>query len=93
MTNFGIPRRGSQSQREEPTPPNWRRGLYRVWLLVSVGWIMGWTIYLILEGVQGGISTRADFIVVPILLFAPPIALWIFGLAAGWALRGFEPDP
>jgi hypothetical protein len=53
---------------------------------------MGWSIYLTLDGVQGGFSKSADFIVVPILLLAPPIALWIFGLAAGWALRGFEPD-
>jgi hypothetical protein len=93
MPNFGIPRRASQAQREEVAPLNWRRGLFRIWLLVSAGWIMGWTIYLILEGVQGGFSTRADLIVVPILLFAPPIALLLFGLAGGWALRGFEPDP
>jgi len=40
--------------------------------LLSVGWIMGWTIYLIMDGMQGGLSTRGDWIAVPILLFAPP---------------------
>jgi len=28
--------------------------------------------------------------VIPVLLFGPPIALLIFGLAAGWAVRGFK---
>jgi hypothetical protein len=71
---------------------NWKRGLFRVWILISAGWIMGWTIYLLLEGVQGSLSTTGDFIEVPILLFAPPIALWLFGLAAAWAIRGFDPE-
>jgi hypothetical protein len=70
---------------------NWKRGLFRIWILISAGWVMGWTIYLLLEGVQGSLSTRRDFIEVPILLFAPPIALWLFGLAAAWAIRGFDP--
>jgi len=26
------------------------------------------------------------------LLFAPPIALWLFGLAAAWAIRGFDAE-
>lgn len=94
MTNFGIPRRPANDVRSEtaPAPLNWRRGLFRVWMLISAGWIMGWTIYLILEGVHGSLSTRGDFIEVPILLFAPPIALWLFGLAAAWAIKGFEAE-
>jgi hypothetical protein len=89
MPNFGIPHRASANEKREPAALNWRRGLLRVWLLLSVGWIMGWTIYLIMDGMQGGLSTRGDWIAVPIMLFAPPIALWIFGSAATWALRGF----
>jgi hypothetical protein len=89
MPNFEIPHRASANEKREPAALNWRRGLLRVWLLLSVGWIMGWTIYLIMDGMQGGLSTRGDWIAVPIMLFAPPIALWIFGSAAIWALRGF----
>jgi hypothetical protein len=89
MPNFGIPPRASASERREQAPLNSRRGLFRVWLLLSVGWVMGWTIYLMIEGIQGGFSTRGDWITVPIVLFAPPVALWIFGSAAAWALRGF----
>jgi hypothetical protein len=50
---------------------------------------MGWTIYLVMDGMQGGLSTRGDWIAVPIVLFAPPVALGIFGGAMIWALRGF----
>jgi hypothetical protein len=92
MPNFGIPRRAAADFRAESGSLNWRRGLFRVWILLSAGWIMGWTIYLLLEGVQGSLSTRGDFIEVPILLFAPPIALWLFGFAAAWAIRGFEAE-
>ncbi len=95
MPNFGIPRRAPANdlRAESSSPPlNWKRGLFRVWILVSTGWIMGWTIYLLLEGVQGSLSTRGDFIEVPILLFAPPIALWLFGYAAAWAIKGFESE-
>jgi len=71
---------------------NWRRGLVRVWLLVSAGWVMGWTIYLIMHGLQGGYSGNKDFVAIPILLLAPPLALLIFGLATGWAFRGFQAE-
>lgn len=92
MPNFGLHRRPLDEQRQELAPLNWRRGLFRAWVLVSAGWIMAWTIYLIMEGIQGGFHTSGDWVVVPIVLFAPPIALWLFGLATAWALRGFEAD-
>jgi len=88
MPNFGIPHRASANERRERAL-NWRRGLFRVWLLLSIGWIMGWIIYLVMDGMQGGFSTRGDWVAVPIVLVAPPVALWIFGSAAIWALRGF----
>jgi hypothetical protein len=76
----------------EPMLINWRRGLFRVWLLVSAGWVMGWTIYLIMYGLQGGYSGNKDFVAIPILLLAPPLALLFFGWATGWAFRGFQPE-
>ncbi len=51
---------------------------------------MGWAIYLILDGMQGRLSTPGEWMTVPILLFAPPVALAIFGVAMIWALRGFS---
>jgi hypothetical protein len=76
----------------EPISINWRRGLFRIWLLISAGWVMGWTIYLIMYGLQGGYTGNRDFVAIPILLLAPPVALFIFGLATGWAFQGFRSE-
>ena len=50
---------------------------------MSVAWIMGWTIFLIMHGLQGGIQTTGDMLEIPVLLFGPPVALLLFGVAAG----------
>jgi hypothetical protein len=41
MAPYGIPRRSFSAKEEEPLPVNWRRGLFRVWLLFSAAWMMG----------------------------------------------------
>jgi hypothetical protein len=92
MAPYGIPRRSFNVAAENPSPINWRRGLFRVWLLFSAAWMMGWIIYLVMFGLQEGFKTRGDFFVVPVLLLAPPIALLFFGFAAEWAFRGFKAE-
>jgi hypothetical protein len=93
MARFGIPRRASDMQVIEPAKAvNWRRGLIRIWLLLSAAWIMGWVVYLTIFAIQNGFQSSRDFLAIPVLLFGPPIALLLFGLAAGWAFRGFKPD-
>lgn len=87
---YGIRRRAFGVNDNEQTLINWRRGLFRVWVLVSVAWLMGWIIYLIMQRIQGGIQTTADVLEVLVLLFGPPVALLVFGMAAGWAFRGFK---
>jgi len=80
-------------QANEPAKAlNWRRGLIRVWLLVSAAWIMGWVVYLMLFAIRSGFQNSRDLLAIPVLLLGPPIALLLFGLAAGWAFRGFKPD-
>ena len=74
----------------EPMLINWGRGLLRIWILISAGWIMGGTIYLVMYSLQGGYNGNRDFVAIPILLLAPPVALLIFGSATGWAFRGFQ---
>ena len=69
---------------------NWRRGMFRVWILVSVAWIMAWIIYLTMHGLQGGLKVPGDVLAIPVLLLGPPVALLLFGIAAGWAFRGFK---
>ena len=93
MARFGIPRRASDIQVNEPTKAvNWRRGLIRVWLLLSAAWIMGWVVYLTIYGIRAGFQSSGDFLAIPVLLVGPPIALLLFGLVAGWAVRGFKPE-
>ncbi len=87
-----VPRPSFGPQDEEPIPVNWRRGMLRVWLLASAAWIMGWVIYLLLHGLQGGIKETGEFLAIPVVLFGPPIALLLFGIAAAWAFRGFKVD-
>jgi hypothetical protein len=91
MVRYGIPRRSFRNE-EEPLLVNWRRGLFRVWLLLSAAWLMGWIIYLLMEGLHGSLRTTGDFLEIPVLLLGPPVALFLFGLAAGWAFRGFKPE-
>ena len=89
MPAYGIPRRSVTPQVKELAPFNWRRGLFRMWLLISAGWVMSWTIYLVMYVLQGQ-STRNDVLVFSIVLLGPPVALLIFGIAARWTFRGFH---
>ncbi|MGA7330652.1 MAG: hypothetical protein WBX77_02890, partial [Pseudolabrys sp.] len=41
MPRFGIPRREFDEQESNALQVNWRRGLMRVWVLLSAAWIMG----------------------------------------------------
>jgi hypothetical protein len=91
MAVRNFPRR-TFSPPVEPIPFNWRRGLFRIWLIASTGWMMGWTIYLLMYSLRGGYTGNRDFVAIPILLLAPPVALLIIGLATGWAFRGFEAE-
>ena len=92
MPPYSIPRRPFGPKTEEPIPVNWRRGLLRVWILLSAAWIMGWLIHLIMFGLQGGFKDPGEVLSIPVLLLGPPIALLLFGFAAGWAFRGFKVD-
>ncbi|HEY6834705.1 MAG TPA: hypothetical protein VI251_19705 [Pseudolabrys sp.] len=92
MVRYGIPRRPFSANENQPYPLNWRRGLFRVWLLLSAAWMMGWIIYLIMYGLQGGFKSVSDLLAIPVLLIGPPIALLLFGVAAGWAFRGFKAE-
>jgi hypothetical protein len=45
-----------------------------------------------LQGLQSGFNATGDFLAIPVILIGPPIALLLFGLATGWAFRGFKVD-
>ena len=77
---------------KDDPPVNWRRGLFRLWLLVSAAWLMSWSIYFILSAMAQAFHTVGDFLAVPVVFFGPPVALLLCGLATGWAIRGFRGD-
>ena len=76
----------------DTAPLNWRRGLFRLWLLVSAAWIMGSAIYVILSALAQAFKTAEDYLAIPVVFFGPPIALLLCGWATGWAIRGFTSD-
>ena len=92
MPLYSVPRRSLPPREEAGPAVNWRRGLIRVWLLISAAWIMAWIIYLLMQGISGELKSTEDFLQLPVLLLGPPVALLIFGIAAGWAFRGFKVD-
>jgi hypothetical protein len=67
MPPYTIPRRPFSPQTSDAVPINWRRGLLRVWLLMSAAWVMSWIIYLIMYGLQGGFKAIGDLLVIPVL--------------------------
>jgi hypothetical protein len=91
MPPYSIPRRLA-AKSEDTNPLNWRRGMFRIWLVLSAAWIMGWIIEFLVYGIQGGFRIASDYLTIPVLLFGPPVALLIFGIAVGWAFRGFRSD-
>ena len=76
---------------QDKNPVNWRRGMFRLWVLVSSAWVMGWVIFFAIKFMSGEYGDQQGH-VVPIVLFGPPLALLLFGLGARWAIRGFEID-
>jgi len=92
MPPFGIPNRERSGRLGQIAQVNWQRGLFRVWLLLSAAWVMGWIVYLVVNGIKYGFGNFGDLFAIPVLLIGPPIALLLFGVVARWAFRGFTPD-
>lgn len=76
---------------QDKNPVNWRRGMFRLWVLVSSAWVMGWVIFFAIKFMSGDYADQ-QVPVVPVVLLGPPLALLVFGLGARWAIRGFEID-
>src|SRR3569833_1849594 len=91
ITRFPGLRLGQANDNNSP-PLNWRRGLWRLWVLASSAWVLGWSVYLTIWALRSGFLFSFDLLAIPVLLFGPPVALMIFGIATNWAFRGFLPD-
>jgi hypothetical protein len=78
-------------EKEKTVPVNWRRGMFRLWILASTAWLMGWLIFFAIQFIGGELTPRQLW-VAPVVLFGPPMALLLFGIATRWAFRGFDSD-
>jgi hypothetical protein len=80
------------SRGRRPSPPlNWRRGIFRLWVLISTAWILGWMINFAIEFLNGE-ATERNLLALVIILFGPPLALLLLGGATRWAFLGFQGD-
>jgi hypothetical protein len=62
---------------------NYRRGLFRLWVILSVLWIAG-VAWVSGPDVYGHLQRG------PWLAFLPPLALLVLGATIGWAFSGFR---
>lgn len=83
--------RAFNRERKIAKPLNWRRGMFRLWVLASSAWIMGWLIYLSIEMVSDTANLRPPA-ETAMILFGPPLALMVIGIATRWAFLGFKMD-
>ena len=88
MPVYSLPK--YRRERQFASGVNWRRGSYRLWILASFAWILGWGVYLSIYAIQFGEGIN-QLRTLPVLLLAPPSAMLVFGWSCLWALRGFIP--
>lgn len=67
---------------------NWRRGLFRLWLIASAGWIAftAWDVYEALRYVD-----QLSWWWVLAWALGPPAGVGLVILLAYWAVQGFAP--
>jgi len=75
---------------------NWKRGLFRTWLVGTAIWIAA-VIYMVVASWPVDLDTsrftpqvRAHVLLASEWALGPPIAVLIAGLVLGWILRGFR---
>ncbi len=63
--------------------------MFRLWVLISIAWILGWVINFAIEFITGE-TTRRDLSAAIIILLGPPVALLLMGIATRWVFLGFS---
>ena len=62
-----------------------KKGLFRLWIVVSVCWIVAWTI-----GLNSFNAFEHDLIEALSYLLLPPVLLPIFSKSIFWVVKGFK---
>ena len=69
----------------------WGRGFFRIWLVLSVFWIAGWTVLFWING--GMVASIGEHDALAWgwgILLLPPVLLLLAGAAVGRAVRAFR---
>jgi hypothetical protein len=66
---------------------NWKRGLFRVWLAASAGWLVFLACVIRFQSTDWTIWRALGLLA---FTLAVPVAVWGLGLFAVWIARGFR---
>jgi hypothetical protein len=66
---------------------NWKRGLFRVWLAASAGWVVFLACVIRFQSTDWTIWRAFGLLA---FTLAVPVAVWGLGLFAVWIARGFR---
>ena len=74
---------------------NWKRGLFRVWLVASVGWIgywlwQSWMICGFSINPSPRCANEIPWTGLAIISLSGPLIALVLGLVAVWIVRGFK---
>ena len=72
---------------------NWKRGLARLWIAVSLLWIISLSIYSLSDHIPGlaALQQRQPTILECVaFVIGPPIALFVLGFAVRWIIAGLR---
>ena len=74
---------------------NLKRGLFRLWLVLSICWVIWETLYLGPGEIVAGIASEpapAALALLAVALLGPPAIMFVVGYGLLWALGGFRRD-
>ena len=69
-----------------------KKGLFRLWIVVSVCWFLIVVIGMFTVAITGGKVNWGDFVVVLCLLLSFPVILLYLGKVSFWIVQGFKKE-
>jgi hypothetical protein len=67
---------------------NWRVGSVRLWIALSIAWVIGWGVFFIRLAVFEA-PRPLDYLTIILITVGPPGALGLIG----WVMKGFRAKP
>jgi len=68
---------------------NWKKELFRTWVVITTFWALAaggfWSVVI-----YDDLTSAGELLLIVLIIFLPPLALFIIGIFILWALSGFE---